>query len=50
MLGCCVFKNSKTLSASDLQLKRYIISSTYCYIKLLNIFEIYSATRFQNNP
>ena len=29
ILGCCVFKNSKNLSASDSQLKRHIISSTY---------------------
>ena len=35
MLGCCVFKNSKNLSASDSQLKRHIISSTYRLYKII---------------
>ena len=36
MLGCCVLKNSKNLSASGSQLKIHIISSTYRLYKIIS--------------
>ena len=44
MLGCCVFKDSKNLSASDSQLKRHIIPLTYHLLKLFHILEMCSVT------
>ena len=49
MLGCCIFKNSKKLSASDSQLKRHTISSTNCLYNFFHILKKYSVTKF-NNP
>ena len=50
MLGCCVYKNSKNLSASDSQLKRHMLSTCIVYTKLFKILEMYSFTKFHNNP
>ena len=50
MLGCCVYKNSKNLSASDSQLKRHMLSTCVVYTKLFKILEMYSFTKFHNNP
>ena len=44
MLGCCEFKNSKSLSASDSQLKRHIISSTYRLYKIISHTGKYGST------
>ena len=40
MLACCIFKNSKNLSASDSQLKRHIISSTNRLYKIISHSQI----------
>ena len=50
MLRCCVFKNSKNLPTSDSQLKVIWYNQHIIYTKLFHVFEIYSATKFHNNP